>query len=931
MKRTLRYLASWFCIAGCLLALCDVGRAQAPRKIVNPKTGQTHWTGRKPLPPEALKRLADAAKQRHGNLIARLPKATAAVYDARVTGVIPPIRDQGQCGSCFTGDTMIRMADGTYRRIDKIRVGDLVVSAEGNVCPVTHVMQRQFDGRLAKIVVSGHYQLEATPEHPILTEDGYRPISNVQVGQFVAIPRYLAGGSHSAPIDGRLSRLALDDSPSFPFAIGKTDRSPDELPLTFKTGRLLGLYVAEGTAGDRKLVWSFSIKEAETFAAEVAELCQTELNLEAAIDLIPDRGGCKVRVHSARLERQFAAWFGSGPENKSIPACFMTSNPEFLRGLLSGWMDGDRQRGDSAVTTSYVMAMQMHDIANYLGMMPSLLVHTEPKVDSRGIAHLRSWRVALNNPETYKRGAAKMTDTHLWRKVTSAGPSGTCYSGLVYNLEVEGDHSYVANGIGVHNCWDFSGSGMCTVAFIKAGQIPNSTNGCSEQYTLDCGQNGGCNGDDNVTVLQWCKATGLPLDKDYGVTYQASSGRCASTSAMKLYKISDYGFCTNGGNGVANVQDIKNAIVAYGCVGCGVAAGGGWWNSGTGTDTANGQDIDHDVILVAWDDTHDNGDGSKGAWIMRNSWGTSWGDKCANTANPNPVEAGYGWMKYGADSIGTEAVWAVAASVKPPNPWVFGKRASLETRPGDVACCGYQIEAKSHCGCYATPDFCTCTSGKCQCYGGTDCHLAPNRATAPATYNATFTTTSNRQPGNFGSDLFGISANLPQFLPAGTYSAVLTPVGQQKAKSTGVAVLTIESDGGFPVTSYNVSDYGGKHTGILSMASAPLAKGSYAVTFEPIYPTIGKQKPRNSESQGLAGNGIPSAICDTTATYRDPQTGRRWRHTTPQGDWEWLPEPQTIQPLPQVPALAPWVPFGGGFRMTGGGGLLTLEEWPRVG
>lgn len=408
MTRTLRYLASWFLVAGCLLVVGDVGRAQAPRKIVNPKTGQTHWTGRKPLPPETLKRLADAAKQRHGNLVQRLPKATAAVYDARVTGVIPPIRDQGQCGSC----------------------------------------------------------------------------------------------------------------------------------------------------------------------------------------------------------------------------------------------------------------------------------------------------------------------------------------------------------------WDFSGSGMCTVAFIKAGQIPNSTNGCSEQYTLDCGQNGGCNGDDNVTVLQWCKATGLPLDKDYGVSYRASSGRCASTSALKLNKLQDYGFCTGGGNGVAAVQDIKNAIVAYGCVGTGIAAGGGWWNSGTGVDTGTSDGIDHDVIIVGWDDTQNSG---RGAWIMRNSWGTSWGDKCANTANPNPTEAGYGWVAYGADGIGTEACWAVAASVRPPNPWVFGKRASLDLpRPGDVACCGNQIEVKSH-----------------------ESHavLAP-AAPSPVTYNATFTTTADRAPGSYGSALFGISANLPQFLPQGTYSAVLTPVGQQTKPST---------------------------------------------------------------------------------------------------------------------------------------------------
>jgi hypothetical protein len=47
----------------------------------------------------------------------------------------------------------------------------------------------------------------------------------------------------------------------------------------------------------------------------------------------------------------------------------------------------------------------------------------------------------------------------------------------------------------------------------------------------------------------------------------------------------------------------------------------------------------HMVVLVGWDDT-------KGAWLMRNSWGTDWGDD------------GYGWIAYGSNKIGMGAVWS---------------------------------------------------------------------------------------------------------------------------------------------------------------------------------------------------------------------------------------------------------------------------------
>jgi hypothetical protein len=97
---------------------------------------------------------------------------------------------------------------------------------------------------------------------------------------------------------------------------------------------------------------------------------------------------------------------------------------------------------------------------------------------------------------------------------------------------------------------------------------------------------------------------------------------------------------------------------AYGPIGCAVDAG--FDDPGTGVISGGGNNIDHDVMLVGWDDSK----GRNGAWIMRNSWGTGWGDR------------GYAWIEYGSFSIGTEAVWASATPVPvppappipPPNP-----------------------------------------------------------------------------------------------------------------------------------------------------------------------------------------------------------------------------------------------------------------------
>ena len=61
----------------------------------------------------------------------------------------------------------------------------------------------------------------------------------------------------------------------------------------------------------------------------------------------------------------------------------------------------------------------------------------------------------------------------------------------------------------------------------------------------------------------------------------------------------------------------------------------------------------HAIAIVGYDDAHDNGDGTKGALKMKNSWGTTW------AAN------GYGWLSYryvlDLKEGGVQDCWVLAA------------------------------------------------------------------------------------------------------------------------------------------------------------------------------------------------------------------------------------------------------------------------------
>lgn len=207
------------------------------------------------------------------------------------------------------------------------------------------------------------------------------------------------------------------------------------------------------------------------------------------------------------------------------------------------------------------------------------------------------------------------------------------------------------------SCWNFSGTGGCESAALKAGYgKPDGSFGFSEQYTMDCYPTGKCNGDWPETVYEHGKKIGIAVWKNYGDykayprAYNANSGSCQS-SGLKLFTIADYGY-VGSSSGVPSVQSIKDALVKYGPLSVAVAADTAWSNYRAGTVFAGrATGINHAVMIVGWDDSK----GRAGAWIVRNSWGTSWGD------------GGYMWSEYGANQIGYGAMWC-SVNALPPAP-----------------------------------------------------------------------------------------------------------------------------------------------------------------------------------------------------------------------------------------------------------------------
>jgi len=172
------------------------------------------------------------------------------------------------------------------------------------------------------------------------------------------------------------------------------------------------------------------------------------------------------------------------------------------------------------------------------------------------------------------------------------------------------------------SCWSFT----TTAAFEAIVNIwDNVKNDYSEQYLVNCHTaSSGCDGGSNSAFSLYVN-NGTVMEKD--LPYKAVDGTCGSYTFHEKAK---------SWAKVTNSQDaIKQAVYDYGPIYVAIDAGTNFSNAKAGQvlTKSDGTQLNHAVTCVGWDD-------AKGAWLIKNSWGTSYCDK------------GYVWVGYGVSGVG---------------------------------------------------------------------------------------------------------------------------------------------------------------------------------------------------------------------------------------------------------------------------------------
>jgi len=168
------------------------------------------------------------------------------------------------------------------------------------------------------------------------------------------------------------------------------------------------------------------------------------------------------------------------------------------------------------------------------------------------------------------------------------------------------------------SCWAFSATGAIEGAvFVSAKRLTS----LAEQQLVDCSGpegNEGCNGGLMDYAFDYViRNKGIGSEASY--QYTARDGVCKKVDSVST--ILSYKDIPSGNEGAllqaSNVQPIAIAIEAdQQCF--------QFYHAGVLDDASCGTQLDHGVLLVGYDTDAATG---KDYWLVKNSWGASWGDK----------------------------------------------------------------------------------------------------------------------------------------------------------------------------------------------------------------------------------------------------------------------------------------------------------------
>lgn len=418
---------------------------------------------------------------------------------------------------CFDKGTKIKLADSSVKNIEDMRVGDYAITHTGQKQRVTECLKRNTIKEIFEIRPEGYTKpMRLTANHPVFavkrndvmcpaapTQPCWPDVECTRAREYtrkdgtVGISKEL---KECPEISWDFQWIFAKDLEAGDYVFTPVDMEVNEefsSSITPEWARLMGYYASEGCLekntkkGGDKII-GLSVANTDSWIVEdVCHLAKTIRGKDSAVKKIKiqhegDKQCYSVKIWDTELARKFKEHCGEYSRGKKLSPEFMQASPELQLQFLEAYINGDGHVSNhtgsgnriSIATVSEAMAHQLLSICHRNGMAASLYERdVKPGLSSRvanknQACHLYEVWISLSEAHDKINGLCPSKQSRIIRprriirrrrfwnggiiqKIASV--ERLPFDDYVYNLEVEGDHSYVADNVAVHNCYPILG------------------------------------------------------------------------------------------------------------------------------------------------------------------------------------------------------------------------------------------------------------------------------------------------------------------------------------------------------------------------------------------------------------------------------------------------------------------------------------------
>lgn len=435
-------------------AMCKISRADSTLQVLEWDDNRTLKTSRGDYPVPSVLRLTyylDINRRRNKSGSKRLK-----IY----------IRDKYRC---FKEGTRILMHNGTTKPIELCEIGDAVIDANGNIQTIEYVHSRNHTGNIFNIYTRGSgVPVCVTADHKMLAYSKEGAVQEVYAKDITTTHYF------SRPVFKALNQTNVIDLYKYceQFKYLKVTETSLQhycgnitnrfIKLNKDFGKLIGCFLSEGSISGNNIEFSFHINETE-YQSDVIELVKKVLGLQCYIDKEESKNLVKVRFGSTIFKKfLLETIYKDGDKQHN----FFMNDLSYLQGVLSGVIHGDAHINEAHKRVALMMdrpelIKDLYYCSLAVGLNPTIS-KVRYRKDGRLYQELHYNAYEYNKlleicnlqKETY---STKYKSTDLLRlndrvisKVTHIETSHI--EETVYDLQISGSHTFVAEGVCVHNC-----------------------------------------------------------------------------------------------------------------------------------------------------------------------------------------------------------------------------------------------------------------------------------------------------------------------------------------------------------------------------------------------------------------------------------------------------------------------------------------------